>query len=265
VTVPAFDPLRALRTLIDYGVEFVVIGGIAGRLWGSPTVTNDLDICYRCSPMNLERLADALNSIHARLRGVDDEVPFQLDAAALANGDSFTFVTDAGNLDVLGTPSGTTGYDDLLATANEVDLEELKVKVCDLEDLIRMKRAAARPKDLIEVEVLTAVRDETGQNPDEEPRPHIAQRPRSRSFADDKPETAHPPKTSTPSTNDKLTRDRTANRSATPQSVRTDPDPSSSLPRLGAADASNENRRIHRPPPGHRQSQGVLQPGRWRP
>lgn len=163
--VPAFDPLRALRTLIDHGVEFVVIGGIAGRLWGSPTVTNDLDVCYRRTRKNMERLADALNSIHARLRGVDDEVPFQLDAATLANGDSFTLVTDAGNLDVLGTPSGTSGYDDLLATATEIELEELTVKVCDLEDLIRMKRAAARPKDLIEVEVLTAVRDETGQDP----------------------------------------------------------------------------------------------------
>jgi hypothetical protein len=165
--VPAFDPLLALRTLLDHEVEFVVIGGIAGRLWGSPTVTNDLDVCYRRTTQNLEGLAEALNSIHARLRGVEDEIPFQLDATALANGDTFTFVTDAGNLDILGTPRGTAGHDDLLATATEVDLDDLTVKVCDIEDLIRMKRAAARPKDLIEVEVLAAVRQEMGQNPDE--------------------------------------------------------------------------------------------------
>lgn len=165
--VPAFDPLQALRTLIDHGVEFVVIGGIAGRLWGSPTVTNDLDVCYRRTPQNLEGLADALISIHARLRGVEDEVPFQLDATTLANGDSFTFVTDAGNLDILGTPSGTAGYDDLLATATQVDLGDLTIKVCDIEDLIRMKRAAARPKDLIEVEVLATVKEEMGQSPAE--------------------------------------------------------------------------------------------------
>lgn len=161
MTFPAFDPLTALRTLIDHGVEFVVIGGIAGRLWGSPTVTNDLDVCYRRTPENLGRLAAAVTALRARLRGVDDEVAFQLDATTLTNGDSFTFVTDAGNLDILGTPSGTTGYDDLLATSDELELGGLLVKVCDLEDLIRMKRAAGRPKDLIEVEVLTAVREET--------------------------------------------------------------------------------------------------------
>jgi hypothetical protein len=164
VTPPAFDPVRALRTLDAHGVEFVVIGGIAGRLWGSPTVTNDIDVCYRNSPENLERMASALRSLRARLRGVDDDVPFQLDAAALANGNTFTSVTDAGNLDVLGTPSGTNGFDDLVATAVEMDLADLKVMVCDLEDLIRMKRAASRPKDLIEIEVLSALREELDQS-----------------------------------------------------------------------------------------------------
>lgn len=160
MSLAAFDPMRALQTLDEFKVEFVVIGGIAGRLWGSPTVTNDLDVCYRRTPDNLRRLADSLNALHARLRGVDDDVPFQFDAASLANGDSFTFVTDAGSLDVLGTPSGTTGYDDLIRTTEDVALNGLTVKVCHLEDLIRMKRAAARPKDLIEVEVLAAVREE---------------------------------------------------------------------------------------------------------
>lgn len=160
MTFPAFDPLRLLRLLDDFGVEFIVIGGIAGRLWGSPTVTNDLDICYRRTSENMEKLADALRSVHARLRGIDEAVPFILDAATLTNGDSFTFVTDAGNFDLLGTPSGTGGYDQLFLTAAEIDLDG-PVKICDLEDLIRMKRAAARQKDLIEVEVLLAVRDES--------------------------------------------------------------------------------------------------------
>lgn len=172
MTLSAFDPLRALRALDEHRVEFVVIGGIAGRLWGSPTVTNDIDVCYRDSSENLERLASALRSLRARLRGVDDDVPFQLDAATLADGaaatlakgDEFTFVTDAGNLDVLGTPSGTNGFDDLVATAVEMDLADLKVMVCDLEDLIRMKRAASRPKDLIEIEVLSALREELDQS-----------------------------------------------------------------------------------------------------
>ena len=160
--LPSFDPVLALRRLVEHRVEFVVIGGIAGRLLGSPTVTNDLDICYARNDENHAHLAEALVSLNARLRGVDEEVPLQLDAKTIANGDSFTFITDAGSLDILGTPSGTNGFEDLVRTATDVNLDGITVKVCDIEDLLRMKRASARPKDLIEVEVLNAVREELG-------------------------------------------------------------------------------------------------------
>jgi hypothetical protein len=159
----AFDPLRALETLDRQGVRFVVIGAFAGRLLGSPSLTRDLDICYARDRENLEALAAALHELHARLRGVDEDVPFRLDAKTLANGDSFTFVTDAGDFDILGTPSGTTGYDELTRTAEETDLGGIRVQVASIDSLIRMKRAAGRPKDLIEVEVLAALRDELDQ------------------------------------------------------------------------------------------------------
>jgi hypothetical protein len=159
----AFDPVAALQILVANKVDFVVIGGIAARLWGSPTVTRDLDICYARTPANYERLAAALRQVHAKLRGVRDEVPFRLDARTLAAGDSFTFRSDVGDLDCLGTPTGTGGYDDLKASAERVDVDGLKVWVTSLVDLIVMKRAAGRPKDRIEVEVLGALRDERGQ------------------------------------------------------------------------------------------------------
>lgn len=158
--LPAFDPLRLLQELTDAGVRFVVIGAFAGRLLGSPTLTRDLDVCYARDRANLEALAGVLVRLHARLRGVDEDVPFRVDARALAAGDSFTLVTDAGDLDILGTPQGTTGYDDLARTATETDLDGFVVLVTSIDDLIRMKRTAGRPKDLIEVEVLGALRDE---------------------------------------------------------------------------------------------------------
>jgi hypothetical protein len=160
VTEPAFDPLRQLATLRDHRVRFVLIGGIAGRLWGSPTVTNDLDVCYAREDTNLAALAAALNEIEARLRGVDEEVPFRLDAQTLRMGDHFTFRTAAGNLDVLGHPAGTGGYDDLVKTAAEMEVDGHPIRVAAIEDLIRMKRAAGRPKDRIEVEILEAVLEE---------------------------------------------------------------------------------------------------------
>jgi hypothetical protein len=156
-----FDPLGALQVLLRHDVRFVVIGGVAARLWGSPTMTNDVDICYDRDPANLERLAAALVDLHARLRGVDDEVPFLLDALTLAKGQNFTFTTSLGPLDILGLPAGIKDFNELAVNAATFDLGDgVVVPVCDLDDLIRMKRSAGRPKDRIELEILSAVRDE---------------------------------------------------------------------------------------------------------
>jgi hypothetical protein len=160
MTGGGFDPLEVFRTLDRHGVRFVVIGGVGARLFGSPTVTRDTDICYDRRPENLERLSRALADLEVRLRGVEDDAPFILDARTLAVGDHFTFTSRAGDVDVLGTPSGVAGFDELDRGAVPFDLGDVTVRVASIEDLIRMKRAAGRPKDLIEVEVLAAARDQ---------------------------------------------------------------------------------------------------------
>ena len=155
-----FDWTRALQALSERGVRFVVIGGVAARILGSDSLTQDLDVCYARDRDNLEALATVLVELHARLRGVNEDVPFRLDARTLAAGDSFTFATDIGSLDVLGTPSGTEGYEDLVRDAERIEIDGHTVLVASIEDLIRMKRAAGRPKDRVELEILGALRDE---------------------------------------------------------------------------------------------------------
>jgi hypothetical protein len=160
VSEPAFDPIAGLRTLLDHGVRFLLIGGYAAALRGSPMMTGDIDICPARDRENLERLAEALRSLHARLRGAPADAPFLLDGRTLDAGDHFTFATDAGPIDCLGTPAGTDGFADLDASATDEDLDGLLVRVASLDDLIRMKRAADRPQDRIAVEWLSALRDE---------------------------------------------------------------------------------------------------------
>jgi hypothetical protein len=156
----AFDPLKILKTLEAHRVRSVIIGGIAGRLWGSTSVTNDLDICYARDRTNLKALAEALRELNVQLRGVDRDLPFIVDARTIEMGDHFTFTTVAGNFDCLATPKGSGGYEALARTATKMDVGGVNVLVAAIDDLISMKRAAGSPKDLIELEVLAAVRDE---------------------------------------------------------------------------------------------------------
>lgn len=149
-----------LRTLVSHQVRFVLIGGFAAAIRGSPVITGDVDVCYARDEQNLERLASALRELDASLRGAPADVPFGVDAETLRAGDHFTFATTAGPLDCLGTPAGTDGFADLARSATEEDLDGLNVRVASVDDLIRMKRASGRPQDKVAVEWLAALRDE---------------------------------------------------------------------------------------------------------
>lgn len=155
------DALDALEVLAARRVRFVIIGGVAANAWGAPLITYDLDVCYARDPENLERMVRALKDIHARLRGAPGDVPFILDAKTLKMGGNFTFVTDAGSLDILAFPAGAPGgYEELAPAAETMNFSGFSAKVASLDDLIKMKESAGRSKDLRAVEELAALRDE---------------------------------------------------------------------------------------------------------
>jgi len=154
--------LAFAELLARHGVEFVVIGGQAAVLHGSPLPTFDVDLCYQRTAVNLERLANALQEIHPTLRGAPPDLPFRLDARSLAPGSNFTFDTDLGPLDLLGwlEPLGT--YEHVIQNAEQIDLGSVVVSVIGLDDLITIKRHINRPKDQVaalQLEALRRLRD----------------------------------------------------------------------------------------------------------
>jgi hypothetical protein len=155
---PDFRPTALLGKLARAGVDFVVVGGVAVVVQASPRFTRDLDICYATDTPNLERLGALLMSLQAKLRGVDDDVPFLADARTLRRTQMLTLTTREGDLDLLVDPPGSPGYPALRRRADVVELAGASVRIASLEDLIEMKRAVGRPQDEIDIESLEIAR-----------------------------------------------------------------------------------------------------------
>jgi len=140
---------KLFACLGEHDVHYVLIGGLAAVIHGSPLPTLDADICPSRDPGNLARLAAALNELDARVRTPDtpDGVAFPRDAIFLSSIELLNLVTSAGDLDISFTPAGTEGYADLAIRAAVVEVYGISVRVAALEDVIRSKEAANRPKD----------------------------------------------------------------------------------------------------------------------
>jgi hypothetical protein len=150
---------RQLRLLGEFEVEVVIIGGVAATLHGSEIPTTDLDVCYARHPENLNKLANALRSVHARLRNAPEDLPFILDAETLKRGLNFTFATDVGSLDILGEVRGLGLYEDVIPGSLIVEMFGYPFPVIDISRLIVAKRTAGRPKDMIALAELEALRE----------------------------------------------------------------------------------------------------------
>jgi Nucleotidyl transferase AbiEii toxin, Type IV TA system len=155
---PELEAEEILRRLTAGGVDFVVIGGIALVLLGSPRMTRDLDIVFAPDDANLDALGRVLVDLDARLRDVDEDVTIVPDGATLRSVQLLTLVTSAGWFDVHRFVDGAPPYPQLRRRAERCDLGEFSVLVASPDDMIGMKQAAGRPQDLIDVETLAAIK-----------------------------------------------------------------------------------------------------------
>jgi predicted nucleotidyltransferase len=157
---------RLLGTLSDAGVAFILIGGVAARAHGSARVTQDVDVSYSRTTDNLDRIVRALVPFKPYLRGAPRGLPFDWSVATLKAGLNFTLTTTVGDIDLLGEIVGGGRYEDLAPHSRTVSIFGRETLFLDLPWLIRVKRAAGRPKDLeviAELEALVEERDRTDE------------------------------------------------------------------------------------------------------
>ncbi len=156
---------KILRLLHEKEVEFILIGGVAARALGSSRLTDDIDIVYRRTLDNLQRLVEALAPYQPYPRGAPAGLPFQWDVETLKRGLNFTLSTRLGGIDLLGEVAGGGTYEQLLPFTILIDLNGTPCRCVNLTKLIELKRAAGRPRDLeviAELEVLRELYAEQG-------------------------------------------------------------------------------------------------------
>lgn len=142
-----------LDALSRHAVAYVIVGGLAVQTYGHVRTTVDIDVYPSPDPLNLARLADALNELDARILNPGSEY-LKIDARTLPREALWQLATRHGAIDVLFEAPGAPPYDELRARALEIKPGELELAVVGRDDLINMKRASARPVDLEDVAAL---------------------------------------------------------------------------------------------------------------
>ena len=159
---PELDAEQMLSVLADHGVRYVIVGGFAAVIHGSPYITADVDIVPEATEENLRRLSEALRSLGARVwtQSEPEGIAFNHDARSLAEATVWNLVTDHGRLDLTFVPSGTSGYDDVARDAVHLTILGVPADVASLADVIRSKEAAGREKDRLMLPVLRRILQE---------------------------------------------------------------------------------------------------------
>ena len=157
---PSFREI--LEVLNNCRVEYIVVGGVAAVIRGAPITTFDLDTLVRVDPANAERLLQALSELEARYR--EHRVVLNPTKRDILAGGHMLLMTRAGPLDVLGFIGDGLRYEDLLSSSSEIAMTVGPVRVLDLGELLRLKKALGRPKDRAVVELLEAALHRLGED-----------------------------------------------------------------------------------------------------
>jgi hypothetical protein len=161
VTERTFSPQEIFAALHRHGVDYVAIGGIAANAHGSRRLTLDVDIIpapeesnYQCLAAALDELGAPASVVDSDFRDLDPRDSFDLARAAILK-----LPTAVGDLDVLNGALGAPPYRDLRERSIEVEVRGTPVRIASLDDMIAMKRAAGRPRDLRDIADLTEMEE----------------------------------------------------------------------------------------------------------
>lgn len=149
---------RLFEVLNRHGVPFLVIGGHAVSFHGYVRATEDTDVLWMRSPQSERALLAALEELKAEYIGdeIDPATGIErthpVTASFIRSQSLMMLCTTAGFLDLFDHVPGCPG--ETLASLFASSCEAEGIRFVSLEWLRRLKAAAGRPKDLLDLENL---------------------------------------------------------------------------------------------------------------
>jgi len=142
---------RILEDLNGAGVRYVLIGGIALIRHGVVRATRDIDAVFDPAADNVDRIQSLVSKWGATR---PDGSPLPEDGISPER--SIHLSTSMGDLDLLSDAASGFSFDDLLSRAEIRKVDGVEAPICSLADLVAMKRAVGRERDLADLADLEA-------------------------------------------------------------------------------------------------------------
>jgi predicted nucleotidyltransferase len=152
------DFFNLLERLVEAGVDFVIIGGFAGVVYGCTYITQDIDICCDFSSDNLLLLQKGLSNLHPVHRQTSKRKKLELTQENCGDYKNLYLDTDIGQLDCLSFIDGVGDYRKVKEESKVIEIEDIRLRVLNLDALIKSKKAMNRPRDKEAVLQLEAIK-----------------------------------------------------------------------------------------------------------
>jgi predicted nucleotidyltransferase len=153
------DFVSLLHRLARTGVDFVIVGGYAGVVYGSTVLTQDIDISCDFSPANLLALQRAISDLHPVHRMTPTRKPLELTSENAHEFENLYLDTDLGRLDCLSEIRGIGPYEHVKEASQLVEVEGMELRILTIDALIKTKEAMHRPRDRETLRQLKAIRE----------------------------------------------------------------------------------------------------------
>jgi hypothetical protein len=140
-----------LRALSDERVRFILVGAYALAAHGYPRATMDIDIWVMPSPENADAILQALRRFGAPLHNLTKE-------DLLKDGTVFQIGVAPRRIDIITSASGLR-FEPTFQNSIPVNIEGIEVRIPSIDDLILIKRATGRTKDLADAEALESLKN----------------------------------------------------------------------------------------------------------